>query len=230
MGCFGGSCTFFFFGFLPMPIWGWEGLGRGQQRGDLILVGGNARGDSSPVRKPENRVGDEETRWVRRGYVARSRGASRIVRVCVELTRIRDVIRAVATKPDTHLVFYVCDVVVNVRLPDKRLERLPLGSARASHRRARPVLVPPRHRAPVEPGVDGQVIFVQSSRRHRGGALESVFKAAAQNKVNHSSFVVKFRPRDDLFPSETLRGPQHGRTARLRVVCPPPRAPAFPPR
>ena len=78
----------------------------------------------------------------------------------------------------THLVLYVSDVVVDVRLLQQRLERLALGPARASHRRARPVLVPPSHRAPVETGVDGEVVFVQSRGRHRACALRSAPNAA----------------------------------------------------
>lgn len=101
--------------------------------------------------------------------VARSPGGREETAACVSSRcSFVDVIQAFATNPRTHLVFYVSDVVVNVRLLQQRLERLPLGSARASHGRARPVLVPPRHRAPVEPGVDGQVIFVQSRGCHPG--------------------------------------------------------------
>lgn len=75
--------------------------------------------------------------------------------------------RTPPSKPaGTYLVLYVTDVLVNLRLFQSELESLTLGPARPGHGRTATVLVPSRHRAAHETGVDEQVVFVQR-RRHR---------------------------------------------------------------
>lgn len=171
MGFGGGG--FFFLGFLPMPICE-EGRGGQCRVGDGETSGGKRRPSKNPR---ENRVDDEGTRGSRDArFACRPRVARAGTTVVATFnTRLRS--RAgLVDAWDTHLVLYVSDVVVDVRLLQQRLERLALGPARASHRRARPVLVPPSHRAPVEAGIDGEVIFVQSRGRHRACALRSAAK------------------------------------------------------
>lgn len=170
MGFGGGG--FFFLGFLPMPICE-EGRGGQCRVGGLRSPAGNAarRKTHTKIGSTTGGRGSRDARFACRPRVAR---AGTTV-VATFNTRLRS--RAgLVDAWDTHLVLYVSDVVVDVRLLQQRLERLALGPARASHRRARPVLVPPSHRAPVEAGIDGEVIFVQSRGRHRACALRSAAK------------------------------------------------------
>jgi len=53
----------------------------------------------------------------------------------------------------SHLVLDRPDVLLDLGLPKRELERLPLRPARARHRRDGAVLVPPSHRPSHEPGV-----------------------------------------------------------------------------
>ena len=160
---FGGG-AFFFLGFFPMPIC----VGGGEARGG----GGRVRGARENERR-HRRWRGRRARASRKTPSGRGRDAPRGRRASARGARRRTIASRNATTRDAafpsrggarrgaHLVLDVSDVLVNLRLLEERLERLALGPARPSHGRAGPVLVPPRHRAAVEPGVDGEVVFVQ---------------------------------------------------------------------
>ena len=159
---FGGG-AFFFLGFFPMPICvgGDEARGRGragQRRAGKLKAARAVEG--APSEKKPHREG--RGRDAPRGRRAGARRARRRT-IASRHATTRDAASPTrgGARRGAHLVLDVSDVLVNLRLLEERLERLALGSARPSHGRAGPVLVPPRHRAAVEPGVDGEVVFVQ---------------------------------------------------------------------
>ena len=160
---FGGG-AFFFLGFFPMPICVGGGEARGRGRAGQWRAG---------KRKAAQAVEEAPSEGSRKTPSGRGRDAPRGRRASARGARRRTIASRNATTRDAafpsrggarrgaHLVLDVSDVLVYLRLLEERLERLALGPARPSHGRAGPVLVPPRHRAAVEPGVDGEVVFVQ---------------------------------------------------------------------
>ena len=146
---------------------GGRGVGKGAARG-------GAREEESSIKPHARRGGAEGAVEPPREDGSRARrggtGVDARVRWRARASRVRSRSRGgggTATgRGAAHLVLDVPDVLVDFALLEQRLERLPLGSARARHGRARSVLVPPRHRAAVEPGVDREVVLVQG--RHRG--------------------------------------------------------------